>query len=127
MPKYWKELTHFKPHEFDSPDVPGSAEKGMSEEFMRRLQMLRNLYRKPMLITSGLRTPEYNKKIGGAPASMHVQGKAADILVSGADAYELLGLALTVGFKGVGISQKGPHNSRFIHLDLRDQPTVWSY
>lgn len=127
MPKFWKELTHFKPHEFDSPDVPGSAQKGMDEEFMRRMQMLRNLYRKPMRITSGYRTESYNTKIGGAASSMHLQGKAADILVAGAEAYELIGLALTVGFKGVGVSQKGPWGSRFIHLDLRDKPTVWSY
>lgn len=127
MSKYWKELTHFTPAEFDSPDQRGSGKTGMNETFMRRLQMLRNLYRKPMHISSGYRTALYNAQIGGAEHSLHLQGLAADVLVSGAEAYELIGLALTVGFKGMGIQQKGAHGSRFVHLDLRETPTVWSY
>ena len=127
MAKFWKDLPSFMPHEFDSPDEPNSALKGMDEGFMRRLQMLRNLYRKPMYITSGFRTQAYNKQIGGAARSLHLEGKAADIHVFGAEAFELLGLAIAVGFKGVGVQQKGPHLTRFIHLDLRDNPAVWSY
>ena len=127
MSKFWKDLTNFHPAEFDSPDKKGSGKTGMNEEFMRRLQMLRNLYRKPMQITSGYRTAAYNERIKGAAQSMHLQGKAADILVSGADAYELIGLALTVCFKGVGIHQRGNHGQRFVHLDLRETPAVWSY
>jgi len=33
-------------------------------------------------------------------------------------------------WKGVGISQKGKHKSRFIHLDTIDsdnRPWIWSY
>jgi len=127
MNKFWNDLTHFTPAEFDSPDQPGSGEKGMDETFMRRLQMLRNLYRKPLVISSGYRTARYNEQIGGADKSLHLKGKAADVLVAGQEAYELLGLALAVGFKGVGVNQKGPWGQRFIHLDLRDTPTVWSY
>lgn len=121
IPNWWQDITSFEPHEF------GAEGHKMDEAFMRRLQSLRNLYRKPMIITSGYRSVEHNKAIGGAPTSMHLQGKAADILVAGKDAYELIGLAYAVGFKGVGVSQRGAHGSRFIHLDTRDEPTVWSY
>jgi len=124
---FWADITHFQPHEFDSPDVAGSGKTGMNENFMRRLQMLRNLYRKPLTISSGFRTAAYNKRIGGAENSLHLEGKAADIVVAGADAYELLGLAYTVGFKGLGLHQKGAWRQRFLHLDLRDEPTIWSY
>ncbi len=123
--KWWQGVKNFKPSEFDSPDVAGSGKKNMSEQFVRKLDMLRNLYRKPIIITSGYRTISYNQQIGGAKSSMHLKGKAVDIAVSRADAYELLGLAYVVGLKGVGVSQSG--GSRFIHLDDREQPTIWSY
>ncbi len=36
-------------------------------------------------ILSGYRTAEYNRKIGGARNSQHVQGRAADFVVKGLD------------------------------------------
>jgi uncharacterized protein YcbK (DUF882 family) len=56
---------------------------------------------------------------------MHTTGLAADIGVSGAEAVQVLRLALEAGFKGIGVQQKG--NGRFIHVDMRETPTVWSY
>jgi len=124
--KFWNDLPNFKPHEF------GPQGDKMNEQFMRKLQMLRNLYRKPMVITSGYRDAEHHKaiykKIGKEPpmGSMHLQGRAADIAVSGKDAYKLIALAMVVGFKGIGVSQK-KGNKRFIHLDDREEETIWSY
>jgi hypothetical protein len=42
----------------------------------------------------------------------------------------LLAAAFDYGVPRVGVSQKGPHSSRFIHLDLIKSsvsPWVWSY
>ena len=47
------------------------------------LQPLRNLYGKPIIITSGYRCQELNKLVGGVPNSYHTFGNAADIHVSG--------------------------------------------
>lgn len=44
-----------------------------------RLQVLRDLVGKPIKISSGYRTPERNRQIGGAPDSWHVKGGAVDI------------------------------------------------
>lgn len=52
---------------------------------------------------------------------------AVDIKVSGDKAHKVLDLALKKGFTGIGVNQKGSMNQRFIHLDLRDHKTVWSY
>jgi hypothetical protein len=53
--------------------------------------------------------------------------------VSGKDAYELMSLAMEKGFSGIGVSQRGPHEKRFLHLDTMEdsgthlRPWVWSY
>ncbi len=122
---FWKQIKYFKSNEFDSPSILKSGYDNMDEQFVRKLDALREKFGKPMIITSGYRTEIYNDRIGGAPNSMHVKGKAADILVRGEDAYTIIGLAYMVGLKGIGVSQKG--RNRFIHLDDRDEPMVWSY
>ena len=45
------------------------------------LQPLRDLVGVPVIVTSGYRSPELNRAIGGAPNSAHMQGRAADIVV----------------------------------------------
>lgn len=53
------------------------------------LQPLRDYLGKPIRITSGYRSPEVNRRVGGAvdsqgrPKSQHVYGMASDIQVSG--------------------------------------------
>lgn len=46
---------------------------------IERLQLFRDWYNRPMIIASGYRTPEYNKRVGGAVGSFHMQGIASDI------------------------------------------------
>lgn len=61
-----------------------------TEDIVRNLQYgvnmvldpLRRLYGKPIVITSGFRCPELNKRIGGMANSWHTQGNAADIHVA---------------------------------------------
>jgi hypothetical protein len=50
-------------------------------DHIQRLQKLREWYKRPMRITSGYRTQEYNKKVGGSPNSKHMKGIASDILL----------------------------------------------
>jgi len=123
--KKWKYFT------VDEMKCKGTGKCEMDPAFMTWLDGLRELYGKPIIITSGYRTPEYNKLIGGANNSAHIYGKAADIAVSGEDAYKLVGLAIKLGFSGIGVSQKG--EGRFIHIDTADstdkqpRPHIWSY
>jgi hypothetical protein len=53
------------------------------------LQPIRDKLKKPIIITSGYRSPELNKIIGGVNSSQHCKGQAADIKVNGMRADEL--------------------------------------
>jgi uncharacterized protein YcbK (DUF882 family) len=117
----------------DELKCKGTDECNMDEGFMERLVTLRHKFNKPMVISSGYRSSSYNQIIGGARNSPHLYGKAVDVLVSGKAAHKLIGLAIQHGFTGIGVSQRGSHESRFLHLDTMDnsdihpRPWIWSY
>ena len=52
---------------------------------------LAEVYEKPMpiIISSGYRSPQLNKAVGGASNSQHIEGRAADIYVPGLTIEEL--------------------------------------
>lgn len=122
--------------EFFSPKemaCQGTGRLIVHPDFMDRLSTLRALVNKPLIVSSGYRSPEHNAAVGGAVSSAHLTGRAVDLKCHGKVAYLVLKHAMTCGFTGVGVSQKGPHRSRFIHLDDLPatenvfRPTVWSY
>lgn len=125
-PDWWKDIRYFEPHEFDSPDKKHSGALNMNEDFVRKLDDLRHNCGFPFVITSGYRTAVYNKKVGGRPTSMHLFGRAADIHVGGSQAHKVLAVAAEMGLT-LGVSQKGDWERRFIHVDDRETPIVWSY
>ena len=47
------------------------------------LDPLRAMIARPIVITSGYRSPQVNKLVGGSNTSQHLSGKAADIHVQG--------------------------------------------
>ena len=133
---------NFVPEEFEcrhcanNPSCPGHSKDVMDDGFLNVLQEVRNTYGRPMHVSSGYRCerdPVEAGKIarGGKPGS-HYSGKACDIAVTGASALYLVRVALNhTKVTGVGIQQKGPHNTRFIHIDTLTteglRPNIWSY
>lgn len=101
----------------------------MDAEFMALLQTIRIRYGKPMVVSSGYRDPSHPSERTKARPGEHTHGRAVDISVRGADALELLAVALELGITRVGVAQKG--TSRFLHLGLGadglPSPMVWSY
>lgn len=64
------------------------------------LDPLRLAWGEPIIVTSGYRCPELNKRVGGAKNSQHLYGQAADIRTlsdNPADNKRLLRLLLTLG------------------------------
>tara|TARA_R100001198_G_C5024053_1_gene93131 strand:- start:39 stop:422 length:384 start_codon:yes stop_codon:yes gene_type:complete len=111
----------------------GTGEYGMYDHFMYKLDALREELGRPLIITSAYRHPAHNSAIGGAPNSPHTLGRAVDIQCMGGLAYDIMQLAFKHGMTGIGVSQRGNHDSRFLHLDDltngddRSRPWVWSY
>lgn len=112
----------------------GCERADMSGEFMAQLQSIRDVVG-PMVVSSGFRCPLYNARVSRTGSDgPHTSGRAADIRVRGGKAYRLIEVAQAHGMTGLGISQKGPHPQRFVHLDnLQNgetpapRPWVWSY
>jgi uncharacterized protein YcbK (DUF882 family) len=63
-------------------DIPNNVLPNIIQ-LAKNLQVLRDAVGKSISITSGYRSPQHNKKIGGAKDSQHVKGMAADIKVAG--------------------------------------------
>jgi len=122
-------MRYFNYIEFDSPDVLGSG-RNMDPRILEMLDLAREKFDKPIKITSGYRTKEYNnelKKMGykASPNSSHLKGLAADIHCNNSkDRFELVDILLDVGFNRIGIA------NTFIHVDIdKNKPShlIWTY
>lgn len=108
---------NFKLSEFACKD--GSNDIILDMRLVWKLQELRDLLGRPVLITSGYRTESYNQKVGGVKNSQHLLGKASDIIVKGMEITELSRIAKIVGFNGIGIYKT------FLHVDVREHESNW--
>lgn len=97
------------------------AENEINQEFVEKLQELRDLYGKRIRVVSGYRCQKHNAKVGGVPNSTHTKGIAADI--SGDDLDGLYKCAQDI-FLAVGDGRR----RGFIHVDnRRDKVRRWNY
>jgi len=72
-------------------------------ELMRILQVVERRYGKKVMVTSGYRSPNRNRRAGGVRNSSHIYCKAADIQVEGVSKWDLAKFLRTVdGRGGVG-------------------------
>lgn len=83
---------NFSVNEFNSHDgihYPGVWIADRLVPLCDALEKIRALTNQPMTINSGYRSPAWNTHVKGAGNSMHVQGRAADITLSGMTVKEL--------------------------------------
>ena len=122
----WSKYPNFKPEEFLCKHT---GKSGIKKELLGKLQELRTRFGKPLKVTSGYRDPTHPIEAKKEAPGPHTTGLAVDLAVQGKDAYVVVGLAMGLGFTGIGVNQKGARG-RFIHLDLLKtslRPTIWSY
>jgi len=117
-------LRYFTYEEFDSPDVQGSGQM-MSKNLISILDNIREELGKPIVVTSGFRTPAHNEKVGGKPNSSHLKGLAVDIACEDSRyRFELVRELLEHGVDRIGIGDT------FIHADIDDDKSpnvIWTY
>lgn len=119
---------NFHLSEFDCNDgtpVPDELLPNV-KELAKNLQVIRDEIGQPLYISgSGYRTPEHNKKVGGAPKSQHLTASAADISSPGmspkdlAAVIEQLIIEDRVKQGGIGIYPG------FVHYDIRGTRARW--
>ena len=116
-------LKYFKLSEFDSPDSKGSG-KNMTRDFLKKLDKARELSGCSYVISSGFRSEETNKSVGGVPNSSHLKGCAADIVCKdSATRQKIVNGLILAGFTRIGIADT------FIHCDTdKDKnDAIWLY
>lgn len=126
---------NFHPPEFFCPQTGQCA---MDADFLDALQALRTVFGRPLVISSGYRSPTHPLEAGKSRAGSHALGCAVDVRLAGPDAYRLVALATSAAFAGImfagiGVKQHGAAARRFVHLDssppraLAPRPALWSY
>lgn len=103
----WK---NFAPREMA---CKGTGRLLVDDDAMNKLQALRDDLGVPMLVTSAYRSPEHNKRVGGAKNSMHLRGIAFDIRMENQNPTAFEAAARRAGFTGFGYYPK----SGFMHID----------
>ena len=117
VPKDKWRWPNFSPRELA---CKGTGRLLVDEVALDALQRLRDELGRPIIVVSAYRSPEHNRKVGGARNSYHVRGMAADIQVRGVspeDVYTFCDEAFPKG--GVG------KYSTFTHIDCRGYKARW--
>lgn len=111
---------NFRAREFDCHGSGCCRETKVDEQLVMYLQKIRDHFGKPMYIDSGYRCPTHNARVPGAASkSKHMDGIAADIVISGVDPLEIARYAESIGVKGIG------HYDDFVHIDTRTTKSFW--
>lgn len=118
---------YFKLSEFSTPGMDNGDK--MDRDFVATLDSMRAEFGKPMRVTSGFRTIEYNKDLikrgyAASPTSSHLKGVAADISCTNSkDRIRLIEIAIKHNIRRIGVA----HN--FLHFDDdKDKPIAcWTY
>jgi hypothetical protein len=96
----------------------------VDDALVKYVQKIRDNFGKAVTITSGYRCVKHNKKVGGASASRHAKGQAADIKVDGIAPKIVAQYAESIGIKGIGLYETAK-DGYFVHIDTRTTKSFW--
>lgn len=99
--------------------IPNRQVLAEIEKLAIKLQKIRGILKKPMLITSWWRPEEYNKLIGGASQSWHITGGAADFRCPNISADRVREILVPV-LDDFDIRMENLPGSNWVHVDTKD-------
>lgn len=121
---FWDNIQYFKKEEFRCKC--GKYCNGYpvepSEELVKVLEKIRKYFGKPVIVNSGIRCATHNANVGGANASQHMKGTAADIVVKDISPDRVAKYAETLLPKTGGIGRY----KTFTHIDVRSVRARWN-
>lgn len=102
-------------------DAPPDVERNLAALAVN-LEALRAAAGRPLLVNCAYRCPARNALVGGAPASFHMQGRAADIDCSRAGGKREVNRLATIAeglapFKNCGVGRYYESKGLFVHVD----------
>jgi len=117
---------HFSIGEFACHDGTEYPLKWMTrlQKLVDILDPIRDEWGSPLHVRSGYRTSGWNIRVGGAPFSQHVQGRAADIYPNDpreSDQLHALILKMFDQGKIQGLGGLGRYPGKWVHCDVRDR------
>lgn len=109
--------------DFSSAEIacPCCGDIAIDEAALDALQKLRGSMAEPLALNSAHRCARHNKKVGGAPHSLHLGGGAFDIALGTHDRRKLYWSAQIAGFTGFGFMKNA------LHVDKRPERAAWNY
>lgn len=92
----------------------------VSPLLVTRLQALRDIVKRPLVVNSGFRCKKHNEEIQGQKFSQHLRGRAVDISTKDftPEALDSLHKLCDSMFEGFG------RYETFVHLDVREGPSA---
>ena len=112
---------HFRLHEVRCKDKSDIVK--YCDDTLAMAEKLRDLTEcKSVIVTSGYRTPRYNKKIGGSRKSSHTEGYALDLSFKSSkySVKEICCMAQDLGIHGIGYI-----SSTAIHIDMKPRKVLY--
>ena len=87
----------------------------LKPQLVSMLKTMERHFRRPVMVTSGYRSPSYNRKVNGARKSLHMICAAADIQIDGVSKWEVARFARSMqGRGGVGTYC----HTKSVHVDI---------
>ena len=110
---------HFSRHEFSCKC--GCGFDTVDAELIMDLELIRVHFDRPVTINSGCRCRTHNHAVNGFDNSLHLVGRAADIVVDGTPPGIVQEYAEQIGVSGLG------RYNTFTHVDSRTGRARWRH
>ena len=80
------------------------------------LQPIRNLIKKPMIVTSGFRNTIVNKFVNGSTTSDHLTGRAVDFVINGMTPKQIIEIIRKSGIKYTQLIEEYSNGTSWVHV-----------